>query len=371
MALLLIATLALLTISQNAMATYFSEQFDNLQSWKAYPTGQNTRQVVIDPQLGQPSAPSLMVSPAGSIVPDPPGFGDNVTSIYLWNPDTTTLANFTLRFWIRFDDNVGRAMITFRMQDSHNYYAVWLSDTRDWTSRIYKFSNDEATMLNQTVEKGVFTSRTWSHVQLQVEGHTFSLYKDDPPVLILTASDDQWPAGTALGLGIYNGYTIGSFHIDSLELTTREALWYVSMFTTISTSTETSTSTTTSTVTSTSTSTTATSSTTTTTTSTTTTTTSTTTSISTTIRGMLVPVVDWNTFLLLLGVGVVIGVCVADKRYKSAAIGAAVWLAGIFAGSTWLPNATMLFIQASFAAAIGVLIGFFVSLTLKYVTRPL
>ena len=218
-ALLLIATLALLTISQNAMATYFSEQFDNLDRWKAYPTEQNTRQVVIDPQLGHPSAPSLMVPPAGSIVPDPPGFGDNVTSIYLWNPDTSTLANFTLRFWIRFDDDVGRAMVTFRMQDSRNYYAAWLSDTKDWTSRIYKFPDGKPTMLAETVQKSVFNPRSWSHVELRVQGRTISLYKDDPPALVLTASDDQWPAGTMLGLGIYNGYTSGSFHIDSFPAT--------------------------------------------------------------------------------------------------------------------------------------------------------
>lgn len=273
LAFLLVTALVFLSASQITNAIDFPEQFDSLVNWKTY-----RGEVTLDRQLGRQS-PSLRVPAAGSGTPDPPGFGDDVNSVYLRNPDTSKLANFTLRFWIYFDDDAGRAMVTFRMQDSRNYYAVWLSDTSDWPLRIYKYLNDEPVKLAETVQKGVFFDpRSWSHVEIRVQGTTISLYIGESVDPVLAASDSQWSAGRDLGIGIYNSHTIGAFHIDDLELLTCEALCYLSISTTTSISTETSTTT--------STTTTSTTTTTTSTTISTTTTTTTSTTISTTTSTM-------------------------------------------------------------------------------------
>ena len=357
MALLLIAVLIFLAVPRTVAVIDFPDQFDNADHWKLYRGPEELKQM-IDPQIGLP-APSLMIPAAGSIVPDPPGFGDNVTSVYLWNPDTSRLANFTLDFWIYFDDTVGsggRAMVTFRMQDDRNYYAAYLSDDKTWTSRMMKFSDDKGNVLGETRDRGIFAPQTWSHVSLEVQGSKFNLSKDGS--LILTASDSQWLAGITYGIGIYNGFTGHSFHIDNLELVTCETLCYVSMST--KTSILTSLETQTSTVTTTSVSVTTMPM----------TTTSTiaipinvlTTATSTRTVGLLLPVVDSSSFFVLLGVGLFFGACADTKRFGKAMYVAITLFAAILLGGSWLSNWTALFLQASFAALIGVAVGVLVRL---------
>ena len=220
---------------QTAKAVTFLDKFDNIDNWTIYQGRDRANEIIIDKESAVEGS-SLKLPPAGPTNPDPAGFGDNVVSIYLANPDTSQLANFTLSFWIRFDDTIakaGRAMVTFRMQDDRHYYAAFLSDDDTWTSRIMKFSNDNRTILGETEQRGIFHPSEWSHVRLDVQGQAFRLYKDSS--IILTASDGNWPTGKTLGIGIYNGYSAYSFHVDDLELETCEPLCYVKMF--ISTST--------------------------------------------------------------------------------------------------------------------------------------
>ena len=240
---LLLIVVIFLTTPRTVAALEFVDHFNNLDNWTFY-RGQESKNGMIDnTQYAQPAPnpPSLKLPPARSLQPDPPGFGDDVVSLYLSNPDTSKLANFTLTFWIHFDDTVGRggrAIVTFRMQDWRNYYAVYLSDDVSWTSRIDKFIDDHEKILNQTKTQGVFSSNSWSKVRLEVRGSIFNLYKDDSP--ILTASDGQWAAGMTLGLGIYNGFNTFSFHVEEFDLETCESLCYVSMLTqesTVSTTT--------------------------------------------------------------------------------------------------------------------------------------
>jgi hypothetical protein len=308
--------LTFLNVPQNVFALDFHEQFDNLDHWTAYHTQQNVKRGTIDTQLGMPP-PSLMVPSAGSIVPDPPGFADNVSSLYISNPDTSKLANFTLSFWIHFDDTIGRAgraIVTFRMQNERNYYAAYLSDDVTWTSRIDKFVDDKEIILKETENRGVFDPNTWSNVKLQVRGTTFSLYKDGS--LILTGSDNDWSSGKTYGIGIYNGYHTYSFHIDDLLLETCEPLCYVNVVTVNSTSTIKQTTEVTSTETSTEISTVL----------GTTTTTSisqitqielvTNTSFITTSVGVLTPVLDWPSSLILFIAGAVFAYVGDVKKYR-------------------------------------------------------
>jgi hypothetical protein len=208
-----------------ASATEFVDQFDNLNNWtihKQASPGDANR--LIDSSFGMPP-PSLFMpggrNPAGIA----PGFDDNVTSIFLSNPDTSKLSNFTLSFWIYFDTPVGRAIVTFRMQDQRNYYALVVCDTIDWKSEFLKFTNDQPSIIRQT-QASIFLPETWSHVQL-------GLFKDGNQML--TAIDNQWSSGVAFGIGLYNGYYEAEFHIDDFDLVTPEPLTYVSLITQLST----------------------------------------------------------------------------------------------------------------------------------------
>lgn len=157
----------LMSTPSHVQAYGFSDQFADLQRWTIY-RGEQNKSKLIDNSIGMP-APSLYVPVARyPLNPDPPGFGDNVTSIYLSNPDTSVLSNFTVSFWIRFDHDAGRAMITFRMQDDRNYYAIRLSDTHDWNSEIMKFSDDKPIILAQ-VGPGVFVPKMWSYVEFSLK----------------------------------------------------------------------------------------------------------------------------------------------------------------------------------------------------------
>ena len=200
----------------------FSSPLDN--SWTVY--RQQQAPPSVDSSIGMP-APSLVLPPASSS--DPPGFGDDVNSVFLYNPNTATLSNFTFSFWIYFDNDVGRAIVTFRMQDDRNYYGILVADTHDWTTRIIKLSNDQINTLTQTSAPGIFAPQQWSHVKIEVYGHTFTLYKDD--VSILTANDETWLQGRVLGIGIYNEFNYGTIHIDSVDLSTSEPLNYVKVIT--------------------------------------------------------------------------------------------------------------------------------------------
>lgn len=233
----LVILLLLTTGAPTVIAIEFSEEFQNLGNWTIYRGPQHVEQILLDTRFGK-SASSLNLPPAASLQPDPPGFGDDVASVYLSNPDTSKLANFTLSFWIYFDQDVGRAMVTFRMQDDRNFYGVLLTDTHDWGSRILKFSNDDDASLAETAP-AVFAPAKWSHVKIEVQGQAFRVYKDGASTPILEASDGQWSSGRMLGIGLYNGYTYGFFHIDSLELVTTEQLQYMHMITETTTVTET------------------------------------------------------------------------------------------------------------------------------------
>jgi hypothetical protein len=188
-------------------------------------------QGILDRGMGCPvgASPSFLLPPAGSpLKPDPPGFGDNVVSVYLSNPDTSRLSNFTLDFWIRFDDDAGRVMITFRMQDDRNFYALLLSDTRDWYSGFWKYSDDKPALLADK-GPGVFAPRKWSHVRMDINGQVFSFSMDGEH--IVTARDEEWTSGRTLGIGFYNGYNYFTVHVDQLTLTTMEPLYFTKVIT--------------------------------------------------------------------------------------------------------------------------------------------
>jgi hypothetical protein len=229
-----LGSLVLLVAPHIVTAAVFADHFDNMDNW-TFHRGLESANEMIDMTPSTepgPSPPSLKLPPARSLQPDPPGFGDDVVSIFLSNPDTSKLANFTLTFWIHFDDTEGRggrAMVTFRMQDDRHYYAAYLSDDVSWTSRIMKFSDTDRIILKETEQTGIFAPHAWSRVKLEVQGTTFKLYRDGS--LILTASDSEWPAGKTLGIGIYNGFNTLTFHVDDLELETCEPLCYIRMLT--------------------------------------------------------------------------------------------------------------------------------------------
>jgi hypothetical protein len=303
------------------LAAEFDEQFADLDNWTIYRSQSNAGQL-LDVIFGMP-APSLNLPPAGS--PDPPGFGDDVNSLYLSNPDTSQLSNFTLDFWIYFDSDVGRAIVSFRMQDDSNYYGILLADTRDWDSSIVKFSNDK---INVLAHKGpaLFAPKTWSHVELVVQGQTFALSKDGIPEL--AATDSTWASGRTLGIGLYNEYNYFNVHIDSLQLSTFEPLRYVRVMTRTSLTTTTSQTVTTEISTQISE------------TATTTTTTSTSevvhgvvediTSLSTEFIGVFSPTVNWTwlEWIVLLGMGAAYGRYADLKRHKEALV-----LAGVVGGA--------------------------------------
>ena len=312
---LILAVLAIVMGYESASAAEFLEEFPNTDNWTIYRSQERAGEI-IDSDLGRP-VPSLRLLPATSLLDlDLPGFSENVISMYLSNPDTSQLSNFTLSFWIYFDDDVGRAIVTFRMQDDRNYYAVVLSDTTDWYSGIWKFSDDKPTPIAQ---KGpaVFAPRRWYHVRLEVQGQVFSLYEGS--ALLVTATDATWSAGRALGIGFYNGYDHHIVHVDYLELATPEALRYVRMLvqtsTVLTTQTDTVAETLQTTVTQTLTNV-----------ETMRSTTSTTTTeemkqlvlvsktiVNTTYVGVLMPVVDWSSTLFFLLAGIAFG-AVADVR---------------------------------------------------------
>jgi hypothetical protein len=211
----------------NVYSAGFSEPFSNLDNWAVY-RGSNQQQL-LDNSFGIPDPPSLDLLPAGSpLSPDPPGFGDNVFSLFLKNPDTSHLSNFTLDFWIYFDAEAGRCIVTFRMQDDRNYYALLLSDTHDWSSQFLKFTNAASSILASTPE-GLFAPKQRTKVTLIVQGQSFTLRKDGETVL--TASDAQWSGGRVLGIGFYNGYDYFHMHVDTVDLLTSEPLNYVQMIT--------------------------------------------------------------------------------------------------------------------------------------------
>ena len=66
-----------------------------------------------------------------------------------------------------------------------------------------------------------------------MEGDRFLALKDGSP--LFNATDSQFAAGRRLGIGVYNGYTYGSFKVDSFHIETTEKLVYTQVITTIRT----------------------------------------------------------------------------------------------------------------------------------------
>jgi hypothetical protein len=235
----LIITLVVVLVSSRlitASASEFEDQLNGLDNWTIY-RGQQNAHLIIDSSQGWPEPPSFNLPPASTpLATDPPGFDDNVTSLYLSNPSTALLSNFTLDFHIRFDDDDGRAFLTFRMQDDRNYYALRLADTHDWPTAFLKFVGNSATILAQTPHGGVFSPRQWSHVSLEVRANSFSLKKDGS--LVLEATDSTWATGRTLGIGIYNGYDHFHIHVDDFSLASEEAMIFVRVLVTTSISTQ-------------------------------------------------------------------------------------------------------------------------------------
>lgn len=239
---LLAFVLASMSICSVVFALAWSDPTGSWDNWTVY-QGPQDKRGLLDFSKGWNNRPSLDLLPAGSpLAPDPPGFGDQVTSLYWSNPDTSLLSNFTLEFHIFFDDDIGRAFLTFRMQDARNYYAVRLADTHDWTSAFFKFVNGNAGVpLGETVNKGIFDSGHWALVRLEVEGDTFRLWKDGD--LKLSVKDDTWSRGRMYGIGIYNGWDRTHVHVDDFSIVTDEPLIFGQIITSLATKFETVTST--------------------------------------------------------------------------------------------------------------------------------
>jgi hypothetical protein len=230
-----------MSIGSVVFALEWPDPISSLDNWTVY-HGPRDKGVLLDFSKGWNNRPSLDLLPAGSpLAPDPPGFGDQVTSLYWSNPDTSLLSNFTLEFHIFFDDDVGRAFLTFRMQDARNYYAVRLADTHDWTTAFFKFVDDQAGVpLGETANKGIFDSGHWALVRLEVKGDTFRLWKDGE--LELSVKDGTWLRGRMYGIGIYNGWDKTSVHVDDFDIVTDEPLIFVQVITSFATKLVTSTS---------------------------------------------------------------------------------------------------------------------------------
>jgi uncharacterized membrane protein YeaQ/YmgE (transglycosylase-associated protein family) len=215
-------------------ATEQSDGFDLFpQNWNIY-HGTLGETIKVDMEDGNPSPPSILLTQSRTITPDPPPFGGDTNSIYWSNPDTGVLTDFELDFWIKFESDVSKALITFRMQDDQNYYAALLSDTRDWYSQFFKFAGGVgASIGNRSREQGEFDQNAWAHVKLIAKGVQFLAFKDGSP--LFNATDSQFTTGRKLGIGVYNGYTYGSFKVDSFHIETTERLVYTQVITTIRT----------------------------------------------------------------------------------------------------------------------------------------
>jgi hypothetical protein len=201
------------------------------QNWTIY-RGTLDGAIKVDANDGKPP-PSLVLTQSRTNNPDPPPFGSDTNSVYWSNPNTGTLSDFELDFWIKFETDVSKAFITFRMQDDQNYFAAMLSDTSDWYSEFYRFVGGVGTSIgSRSIEQeGAFKQDIWSHVRLVVKGQLFLAFKDGSP--LFNATDSQFAAGKKLGIGVYNGYTFGTFKVDSFQIETTEELVYTQVLTSV------------------------------------------------------------------------------------------------------------------------------------------
>jgi hypothetical protein len=231
---ILVFVLVPTSIGSLVFASAWPDPINNLDNWTVY-HGPRDKAGLLDYSNGYNSAPSLDLLPAATpLAPDPPGFGDQVTSLYWSNPDTSVLANFALEFHICFDGEVGRAFVTFRMQDARNYYAVRLADTHDWTTAFFKFVDDKpGNPLAESANTGIFTVGRWYFVRLEVKGDTLSFQLEGETVL--SVEDTSWSRSRMFGIGIYNGWDKTHVHVDDFNIITDEALIFVQPITKVTT----------------------------------------------------------------------------------------------------------------------------------------
>jgi hypothetical protein len=110
------------------------------------------------------------------------------------------------------------AILTFRMQSDDTYYALRLTNTKDWRCYFAKYTGCTYQILGTQSGCGVFQTGVWSHVIVAIGGPWFQCYKDG--VQICRAVDDTWQRSTwgGTGVGLQNNYYNGLFLVDNFKI---------------------------------------------------------------------------------------------------------------------------------------------------------
>ena len=134
---------------------------------------------------------------------------------------TTSFVDGMIEFDICFvnpPESGSSAILTFRMQSDDTYYALRLTNTRDWRCHFAKYTGCTWQILGTQSGCGIFQTGMWSHVVVAIGGPWFQCYKDG--VQICKAFDDTWQRSTwgGTGVGLQNNYYNGVFYIDSFKI---------------------------------------------------------------------------------------------------------------------------------------------------------
>ena len=222
--------------------TIYFETFDGLTAFDNFdgPLSQHWTVYRGSPQViagGGRSSVLQMAHPLPGVC----GFFKDVdsTSLYLSNMATTiqqqcggTITAVTATAMTSFADGMiefdiyfvtgaesgASAILAFRMQSDDTYYALRLTNTRDWKCYFAKYTGCTWRIIGTQSACGIFQTGVWAHVVVTIGGPWFQCYKDG--ALICEAVDETWQRGIwgATGIGLQNNYYGGAFYIDNFRI---------------------------------------------------------------------------------------------------------------------------------------------------------
>jgi hypothetical protein len=172
---------------------------------------------VVDYAAGR-SAPSLFFDHPSQVGDEAPFADVNTYSAYISKPNTKIFRNGIIEFDMEFDNPGGnKAYVTFRMQSDSQYYALRLTSTKDWSCYFIQQNGwSPAKILGIQSAQGMIAPQTWTHIKIVIDGGLFQCYRDG--YLLCTAFDQTWSYGIWGGIGFYNAYNLGVFHIDNVMI---------------------------------------------------------------------------------------------------------------------------------------------------------